>query len=147
MRLEIEGVEVLFPYPRVYEEQVKYMRELKRALDAKGHAMLEMPTGTGKTVALLSLVLSYKVCDIYMHVVWKPSRCNLHGATLPMLNMFHAFLLCLLLRQLTLIRRENSSTAHEPFRKCQNALKKSNMSWPTGPKFSGHRRQRLLLCV
>ncbi|RHY08339.1 hypothetical protein DYB37_006703 [Aphanomyces astaci] len=60
MRLEIEGLEVLFPYPRVYAEQVTYMRELKRALDAKGHAMLEMPTGTGKTVALLSLVLSYK---------------------------------------------------------------------------------------
>ncbi|KDO29395.1 hypothetical protein SPRG_05932 [Saprolegnia parasitica CBS 223.65] len=60
MRLEIEGLEVLFPYPRVYAEQVAYMRELKRALDAKGHAMLEMPTGTGKTVSLLSLVLSYK---------------------------------------------------------------------------------------
>ncbi|KAF0699638.1 Aste57867_9821 [Aphanomyces stellatus] len=60
MRLEIEGLEVLFPYPRVYAEQVTYMRELKRALDAKGHAMLEMPTGTGKTVALLSLILSYK---------------------------------------------------------------------------------------
>jgi len=36
------------------------MLELKRALDAKGHAMLEMPTGTGKTVTLLSLVTSYQ---------------------------------------------------------------------------------------
>ena len=50
MRLEIDGLEVLFPYARVYAEQFAYMRELKKALDAKGHAMLEMPTGTGKTV-------------------------------------------------------------------------------------------------
>ena len=35
------------------------MVELKRALDAKGHCLLEMPTGTGKTIALLSLITSY----------------------------------------------------------------------------------------
>lgn len=37
-----------------------YMAELKSALDAKGHCVLEMPTGTGKTVALLSLILAYQ---------------------------------------------------------------------------------------
>lgn len=36
------------------------MKSLKTALDAKGHALLEMPTGTGKTAALLSLITSYK---------------------------------------------------------------------------------------
>ncbi|TMW61591.1 hypothetical protein Poli38472_012782 [Pythium oligandrum] len=60
MRVEIDGLEVLFPYERMYSEQLQYMRELKRALDANGHCMLEMPTGTGKTVSLLSLVLAYK---------------------------------------------------------------------------------------
>ena len=36
------------------------MLELKRSLDAKGHSMLEMPTGTGKTITLLSLITSYQ---------------------------------------------------------------------------------------
>ncbi|KAG9157245.1 hypothetical protein Leryth_004915 [Lithospermum erythrorhizon] len=35
------------------------MIELKRSLDARGHSLLEMPTGTGKTIALLSLITSY----------------------------------------------------------------------------------------
>lgn len=60
MRVDIDGLEVLFPYERMYAEQLQYMRELKRALDAQGHCMLEMPTGTGKTVSLLSLVLAFK---------------------------------------------------------------------------------------
>ncbi|CAH0478533.1 unnamed protein product [Peronospora belbahrii] len=60
MKVDIDGLEVVFPYDRMYSEQLQYMRELKRALDAQGHCMLEMPTGTGKTVSLLSLVLAYK---------------------------------------------------------------------------------------
>lgn len=60
MRVEIDGLEVLFPYEYMYSEQLQYMTQLKRALDAKGHGMLEMPTGTGKTVSLLSLMLAYK---------------------------------------------------------------------------------------
>ena len=35
------------------------MKELKRTLDQKGHAILEMPTGTGKTVSLLALIVAY----------------------------------------------------------------------------------------
>jgi len=35
------------------------MMELKKALDARGHCLLEMPSGTGKTTTLLSLVVSY----------------------------------------------------------------------------------------
>ena len=35
------------------------MRTLKSLLDNEGHGILEMPTGTGKTVCLLSLTISY----------------------------------------------------------------------------------------
>uniref|UniRef100_A0A2P2LDT9 DNA 5'-3' helicase n=1 Tax=Rhizophora mucronata TaxID=61149 RepID=A0A2P2LDT9_RHIMU len=59
MKVQIEDVTVYFPYDNIYPEQYAYMVELKRALDAKGHCLLEMPTGTGKTIALLSLITSY----------------------------------------------------------------------------------------
>ncbi|GMT18353.1 hypothetical protein PFISCL1PPCAC_9650, partial [Pristionchus fissidentatus] len=59
IRLTIDGLEVFFPYEYVYPEQVLYMQELKKSLDAPGHCLLEMPSGTGKTVSLLSLVLAY----------------------------------------------------------------------------------------
>lgn len=35
------------------------MTQLKKTLDEKGHAILEMPTGTGKTVSLLALIIAY----------------------------------------------------------------------------------------
>jgi len=60
MRFDLEGLEVFFPYEKIYSEQYEYMLGMKRALDAKGHALLEMPTGTGKTVCLVSLVTSYQ---------------------------------------------------------------------------------------
>jgi DNA excision repair protein ERCC-2 len=37
------------------------MTKLKRALDARGPCILEMPSGTGKTVSLLSLITSYQL--------------------------------------------------------------------------------------
>lgn len=80
------GLRVFFPYKTIYKEQFEYMVELKvcahwlhvtaalptnasvygitrpqRALDAKCHSVLEMPTGTGKTVTLLSLITSYQL--------------------------------------------------------------------------------------
>ncbi|KAF1763521.1 hypothetical protein GCK72_011787 [Caenorhabditis remanei] len=61
MQLDIDGLKVLFPYDYVYPEQVLYMKEVKKALDANGHGLLEMPSGTGKTVSLLSLVLAYMI--------------------------------------------------------------------------------------
>uniref|UniRef100_A0A183CFM0 General transcription and DNA repair factor IIH helicase subunit XPD n=1 Tax=Globodera pallida TaxID=36090 RepID=A0A183CFM0_GLOPA len=35
------------------------MEQLKKVLDAPGHCLLEMPSGTGKTVSLLALVIAY----------------------------------------------------------------------------------------
>lgn len=62
MKIKIDDVEVLFPYEHMYLEQYNYMCYLKRTFDAEGHGMLEMPTGTGKTVALLSMILAYQKC-------------------------------------------------------------------------------------
>lgn len=56
----IGELRVFFPYDTIYPEQYRYMCELKRALDAKGNSVLEMPTGTGKTVTLFSLITSYQ---------------------------------------------------------------------------------------
>lgn len=39
------------------------MMELKKGIDAKGHCLLEMPSGTGKTTTLLSLVISYMIAN------------------------------------------------------------------------------------
>eukprot|EP00002_Diphylleia_rotans_P023138 TRINITY_DN4547_c0_g1_i2.p1 TRINITY_DN4547_c0_g1~~TRINITY_DN4547_c0_g1_i2.p1 ORF type:complete len:314 (+),score=65.36 TRINITY_DN4547_c0_g1_i2:84-1025(+) len=61
MRFRIEDLEIYFPYESIYPEQYNYMVELKRCLDAKGHCLLEMPSGTGKTVTLLSLIVSYQL--------------------------------------------------------------------------------------
>ena len=50
------------------------MLELKRALDAKGHGLLEMPSGTGKTATLLSLIVAYML--EYPDVVRKLIYCS-----------------------------------------------------------------------
>ncbi len=42
MRFVIEGLTVYFPYDYIYPEQFQYMLELKHALDAKGHCLLEV---------------------------------------------------------------------------------------------------------
>lgn len=42
MKFQLEGLTVYFPYEYIYPEQYKYMQELKHALDAKGHCLLEV---------------------------------------------------------------------------------------------------------
>ncbi len=49
-----------FPYDYIYPEQYAYMCQLKQILDAKGHGLLEMPSGTGKTITLLSFIVAYQ---------------------------------------------------------------------------------------
>lgn len=60
MHFFIDELEVAFPYDLVYPEQYSYMCDLKRTLDVGGHCVLEMPSGTGKTVSLLSLIVAYQ---------------------------------------------------------------------------------------
>ena len=57
--LDIDGLNVIFPFPNPYPEQIEYMTQIKLSLDATGPSVLEMPSGTGKTVCLLSLTLAY----------------------------------------------------------------------------------------
>ena len=60
MRLDVDGLNVEFPYSRIYPEQHRLMRELKATLDANGqHALLEVPACIGRTVALLALYVAY----------------------------------------------------------------------------------------
>jgi DNA excision repair protein ERCC-2 len=59
MKFNIDDLEIIFPYEYIYPEQYEYMKELKKTLDLGGHALLEMPSGTGKTITLLSLLRSY----------------------------------------------------------------------------------------
>jgi hypothetical protein len=42
MKFSLEGLTVYFPYEFIYPEQYRYMLELKRALDARGHCLLEV---------------------------------------------------------------------------------------------------------
>lgn len=59
MLINIDGLDVIFPYDYIYPEQYRYMYELKASLKAGGSCILEMPSGTGKTVSLLSLTIAY----------------------------------------------------------------------------------------
>ncbi|KAF7683579.1 General transcription and DNA repair factor IIH helicase subunit XPD [Astathelohania contejeani] len=61
MIFTIDDLTVYFPYDQIYPEQYKYMQELKALLSGQGHCLIEMPSGSGKTIALLSLIVSYQL--------------------------------------------------------------------------------------
>jgi len=62
MKIQFDDLTVYFPYDYVYPEQFDYMFNLKRSLETgSGQCMLEMPTGTGKTVSLLSMIMSFQL--------------------------------------------------------------------------------------
>ncbi|QPG74525.1 TFIIH/NER complex ATP-dependent 5'-3' DNA helicase subunit [Brettanomyces nanus] len=61
MKFYIEDLQILFPYPRIYPEQYAYMCDIKKCLDVGGNGVLEMPSGTGKTIALLALSVAYQM--------------------------------------------------------------------------------------
>ena len=89
--------QIIFPYSHIYPEQYTYMSDLKRTLDAGGHCVLEMPSGTGKTVSLLSLIVSYqqvRSTSFELRFVVPLADTSLPSSTQ---------------------RNESSSTAHEPF--------------------------------
>lgn len=59
MKFFIDDLPVIFPYPKIYPEQYAYMADIKKTLDVGGNCILEMPSGTGKTISLLSLCVAY----------------------------------------------------------------------------------------
>ncbi|KAK6455927.1 putative transcription initiation factor TFIIH subunit [Scheffersomyces xylosifermentans] len=61
MKFYIDDLPVIFPYPRIYPEQYAYMCDIKKTLDVGGNCILEMPSGTGKTISLLSLTVAYQM--------------------------------------------------------------------------------------
>lgn len=56
--IEISGVKVYFPF-KPYSCQIEYMNRVMEALNEGKNALLESPTGTGKTLSLLCATLSW----------------------------------------------------------------------------------------
>ncbi|CDR96934.1 REGULATOR OF TELOMERE ELONGATION HELICASE 1, putative [Babesia bigemina] len=59
MQRIIGGLKVLFPFPTMAKAQIQILAKLINALKNAEHVILESPTGTGKTAAILSGVLSW----------------------------------------------------------------------------------------
>ena len=57
--LDLDRVSVEFPY-KAYSCQLDYMRAVIAALKAKNNALLESPTGTGKTLCLFCAALGWR---------------------------------------------------------------------------------------
>ena len=61
--LDISGIEVNFPV-EPYDVQVSFMRKAIEAMQGKKNALLESPTGTGKTLCLLCSTLAWQAQEI-----------------------------------------------------------------------------------
>ncbi|XP_055332533.1 regulator of telomere elongation helicase 1 homolog [Paramacrobiotus metropolitanus] len=55
---DIEGIHVEFPY-EAYDIQISYMTHVIKSLKSRTNALLESPTGTGKTLCLLCASLAW----------------------------------------------------------------------------------------
>ncbi|RHY19829.1 hypothetical protein DYB32_010166, partial [Aphanomyces invadans] len=58
--LDIRGIPVAFPFTP-YASQLVYMEKVILALETKQNALLESPTGTGKTLCLLCATLAWRI--------------------------------------------------------------------------------------
>ncbi|KAG9459287.1 hypothetical protein H6P81_003795 [Aristolochia fimbriata] len=58
-RYKIRGINVAFPY-KAYDCQIVYMEKVIQSLQEKTNALLESPTGTGKTLCLLCATLAWR---------------------------------------------------------------------------------------
>ena len=57
--VQIAGYQVVFPY-KPYGTQLGFMNQFLRAVDQQGNALLEAPTGSGKTACLLASALAWQ---------------------------------------------------------------------------------------
>ncbi|KAK7842696.1 regulator of telomere elongation helicase 1 like protein [Quercus suber] len=56
---KIRGIDVDFPF-EAYDSQLVYMEKVIQSLQQKCNALLESPTGTGKTLCLLCATLAWR---------------------------------------------------------------------------------------
>ena len=61
MKFKISETDIYFPFDMIYKEQYEYIKTLSSITTQKTNGIIEMPTGTGKTVSLFSYYLSYKI--------------------------------------------------------------------------------------
>lgn len=59
MRFLIDDIPIYFPYPTIYPEQLKYIKEIIESIQSQGNICIQMPSGAGKTISLLSATISY----------------------------------------------------------------------------------------
>lgn len=76
----IRGVAVHFPYPP-YPAQIEYMSAVIDALNKGCHALLESPTGTGKTLCLLCATLAWVEQQREQGLVHRGHTSSMVGAT------------------------------------------------------------------
>ena len=74
----LRGIEVQFPF-EAYECQLEYMEKVLESLQGGGNALLESPTGTGKTMCLLCATLAWQDSIRQAH---KKLRAEGHGGAL-----------------------------------------------------------------
>ena len=75
----LRGIEVQFPF-EAYECQLEYMEKVLESLQGGGNALLESPTGTGKTMCLLCATLAWQDSIRQGH---KKLRAEGHGGAAP----------------------------------------------------------------
>lgn len=80
MKILINEIPIYFPYENIYPEQLKYIKSLLKSIQEPGHILIEMPSGTGKTVALLSCTVSYQ---LYCKSKERPFKIVYCSRTLP----------------------------------------------------------------
>ena len=59
----VEDIEVDFPF-KPYEVQLAYMSKIANSLKGNLNAVLESPTGTGKTLCLLCSTLAWRKAQV-----------------------------------------------------------------------------------
>ncbi|EAY21613.1 helicase, putative [Trichomonas vaginalis G3] len=71
---KIMGIDVLFPYEKPYKSQEVVMEKTIKGIASNHNALIESPTGTGKTLALLSASLAYQHVDPKLDSIIYTSR-------------------------------------------------------------------------
>ena len=61
--INILGIDIDFPF-KPYDVQVDYMTKVIESLQTRQNAVLESPTGTGKTLCLLCASLAWRKAEL-----------------------------------------------------------------------------------